>query len=107
MPITPVYTALNKSIFYRHLLVMESTRDVYVNTHVRLYHSSFHSKQDEWVYTGLAGILAFGGRPGQLWFRLRDHADSARQLWTFDIPTEGFKYYLDRPFFHYFKGMVR
>ncbi|KAL1748288.1 hypothetical protein HDZ31DRAFT_60479 [Schizophyllum fasciatum] len=85
--------------------------------------------KDGWAYSGLAGLLAFGCEAGDAVvddprmssadspfdvpnpspvaysFRLADEA--GRPIWTFKIPTDGFDYQLDRPFFHVFSGKSR
>lgn len=45
---------------------------------------------------------------GQHWLRLFDEQDPEKLVWIFRFPAElgGFKYTVDRPFFHTFPGKV-
>ncbi|KAF7329947.1 CRIB domain-containing protein [Mycena kentingensis (nom. inval.)] len=89
----------------------------------RLYHSAKAApelKENEWVYSGLRGVLVFG-RDGQGRGAEEDVAPAGRTIWMFKIPMEaaaaastngkggagGFEYTVDKPFFHVFTGASR
>ncbi|KAL1660092.1 hypothetical protein GGF50DRAFT_119272 [Schizophyllum commune] len=89
--------------------------------------------KDGWAYSGLAGMLSFGYEAGEaatvdprisgpvdptsgaveipepapVVYSLRLADEVGRPIWTFKVPTEGFDYQLDRPFFHVFAGKSR
>ncbi|KAF9492652.1 hypothetical protein BDN71DRAFT_1376067, partial [Pleurotus eryngii] len=84
------------------------TNHVYAVATARIYHSQFSSKPDDWAYSGLRGLLAFGQDKeagGEHWFRLIDDI-SDRVIWLFRLPA-GFVYELDKPFFYTFSGLSR
>lgn len=84
----------------------------------RIYHTQVNSKPCQWDYSRLRGTLVFGQDKGgvssttgletggieTLWFRLLDEI-SGKTVWVFKFPS-GFKYQVDRPFFHLFLGRV-
>ncbi|KAF7292786.1 CRIB domain-containing protein [Mycena indigotica] len=88
-----------------------------VHAHVvaRLYHAPF--AKEDWVSTGLTGLLLLGrdhklrgAGESEWWFRLVDEEGSKRKtVWIFKIPSFGttFEYRVDKPFFHIFGGASR
>ncbi|KAL0946229.1 hypothetical protein HGRIS_012488 [Hohenbuehelia grisea] len=75
----------------------------------RIYHAQFGTKGNDWTSSSLEGKLIFGCDhlgSDEYWFRLID-TDTNRIVWVFRVPSSGFVYEVDRPFFHVFTGKSR
>lgn len=109
----------------RHILsLLPPQSRVVAVASARIYHAPFKARGDDWTYSGLRGLLIFGGIRTPLpserksgpkhkttfvesyWLRLVDQDTGKGVTWMYHIP-EGFDYRLDKPFFHYFMGKTR
>ncbi|OCH92739.1 hypothetical protein OBBRIDRAFT_409791 [Obba rivulosa] len=87
----------------------------------RIYHAAFDAKPENWVFSGLKGILVLGRDRTTLhpdrkrreatleqnyWFRLLDTASGKGVVWIHQIPAD-LEYRIDKPFFHIFTGQTR
>lgn len=119
----------SSSLALGHSLALHSTlgaADAHTSTilasasNARIYHAQLEGQSEEWTYSRMKGTLNFGrnwtsegstkaaeaSSDSPYWFTLADEA-TGKTVWMFQIPSIGFQYEVDKPFFHAFNGRTR